>query len=80
MSVVNSIANTHSISWIRRRKAAQETTANSQTGIHHFCYCFEQKGIEKHLRIQSTKLLKYLNPLSPKIKLVFSLTELEDTP
>lgn len=45
-----------------------------------FCYCFEQKGIEKHLRIQSTKLLKYLNPLSPKIKLVFPLTELEDTP
>lgn len=78
MSAVNSIENTYSISWIRRRKAAQETTANSQTGIYHFCYGFEQ--FEKNLRIQSTKLLKYLNPLSPRIKLVFPLTELEDIP
>ena len=45
-----------------------------------FVIVWNRKALKKKLRIQSTKLLKYLNPLSPKIKLLFPLTELKDTP
>lgn len=70
MSAVNSIENTYSISWIRRRKAAQETTANSQTGIYHFCYGFEQ--FEKKFKNSKYKIVKISEPFKSQDQISIS--------